>query len=135
MSKSTITRLFIAGTLTVVIGVLFEIVALFTTFAGGVIQFGGPNFVTVNGGSAAWLVLGLVLLGGLIMTGGALAALVSWVGALLNTAQLEDKTWFVLLLVLGLVSLGFVAMIAYIVIGPDGTETTTRAEPVRAARA
>ena len=35
--------------------------------------------------------------------------------------QLEDKTWFVLLLVLGLFSFGFVAMIAYVVAGPDGT--------------
>ena len=42
-------------------------------------------------------------------------------GALLNTAQLEDKTWFIVLLVLGLLSFGLVAMIAYVIGGPDGT--------------
>ena len=41
--------------------------------------------------------------------------LVSWIGALLNTAELEDKSWFLLLLVLGLLRFGIVAMLAYIV--------------------
>jgi len=36
------------------------------------------------------------------------------------TAQLEDKTWFLVLLVLGLLSFGFFAMIAYVLAGPDG---------------
>jgi len=52
---------------------------------------------------------------------------VSWIGALLNTIQLEDKTWFVLLLVLGLFSFGFVAMIAYVIAGPDGADPRQRA--------
>ena len=60
------------------------------------------------------------------ITGGAIAGLVSWIGALLNTAQLEDKTWFVLLLVLGLFSFGVLAMIAYVLAGPDGTRESVR---------
>lgn len=47
---------------------------------------------------------------------------VSWIGALLNSAQVEDKTWFIPLLVLGLLSFGLVAMIAYVITGPDGTQ-------------
>jgi hypothetical protein len=39
---------------------------------------------------------------------------------LLNTAELTDKTWFIILLVLGLFSFGLVAMIAYVIAGPDG---------------
>ena len=50
-----------------------------------------------------------------------MAAIAAWVGALLNTSSLEDKTWFATLLVLGLVSLGWVAVIAYVLTGPDGT--------------
>jgi hypothetical protein len=46
---------------------------------------------------------------------------VSWIGALLNTWQLEDKLWFGALLVGGLLGLGVVAMIAYVLAGPDGT--------------
>jgi hypothetical protein len=45
---------------------------------------------------------------------------VAWIGALINTAQLPDKAWFVLLLVLGLLSFGFIAMVAYVIAGPDG---------------
>jgi hypothetical protein len=52
---------------------------------------------------------------------GSIAGLVAWIGALINTAQLDDKAWFVVLLVLGLLSFGFVAMIAYVIAGPDGT--------------
>ena len=37
----------------------------------------------------------------------------AWIGALLNTWQLEDKLWFGALLVGGLLGLGVVAMIAY----------------------
>ena len=50
-----------------------------------------------------------------------IGGLVSWIGALLNTAQLESKTWFLVLLLLGIFSFGLVAMIAYVVAGPDGT--------------
>ncbi|MGZ6256323.1 MAG: hypothetical protein ACXWMB_04840 [Candidatus Limnocylindria bacterium] len=39
---------------------------------------------------------------------------------LLNTAELADKTWFVILLVLGIFSFGLIAMIAYVIAGPDG---------------
>jgi len=38
-----------------------------------------------------------------------------------NTYQLEDKTWFLVLLVLDLFSFGFLAMLAYIFAGPDST--------------
>ena len=48
-------------------------------------------------------------------------SLIAWIGALLNTARIADKVWFVLLLVLGLFSFGFIAMIAYVIAGPDGT--------------
>jgi hypothetical protein len=65
---------------------------------------------------------GLMILGGFAMLGGAIAGLVAWIGALINTAQLEDKAWFVLLLVLGLLSFGFIAMLAYVIAGPDSTQ-------------
>jgi hypothetical protein len=74
-----------------------------------------------------WLVIA-----SLVIAAGAIAALVSWVGALLNTVQLDDKTWFVLLLVLGLFSFGWVAMIAYVFWGPDSTRHGTT-DPSRAA--
>jgi hypothetical protein len=65
------------------------------------------------------------------MFGGAIAGLVAWIGALINTAQLADKAWFVLLLVLGLLSFGFIAMVAYVIAGPDSTQPRVQiAQPV-----
>ncbi|HEX3264350.1 MAG TPA: hypothetical protein VHR16_01670 [Candidatus Limnocylindrales bacterium] len=120
MSKATVTTLFIAAALATVVGIVVAIVAILGALAGGAVVLGGPNVVTVNGaafaGTLAWLIVA-----GLAMAAGTVAAVASWVGALLNTVQLEDKTWFILLLVLGIVSLGWVAMVAYLVAGPDAT--------------
>ncbi len=60
------------------------------------------------------------MIAALIVAGGMIAALAAWIGALLNTARLDDKTWFVLLLVLGLFSFGWVALVAYVIAGRDG---------------
>jgi hypothetical protein len=68
-----------------------------------------------------------------VVAGGGLAAIASWVGALLNTAQLDDKTWFVVLLVLGLFSFGWLGMIAYVFAGPDGSRRTGVGAPGVAA--
>ena len=54
----------------------------------------------------------------LVMVGAAIAQFVAWVAAVANTAGLPDNTWFVILLVTGLFSFGFVAMIVYLVAGP-----------------
>ena len=67
---------------------------------------------------------GPAIVAALAIIAGVIGGLVSWIGALLNTAQLEDKTWFFMLLVLGLFSFGLVAMIAYVIAGPDGTRRT-----------
>ena len=73
----------------------------------------------------AWTIFGLALIAALAVIGGLIGGLVSWIGALLNTSRSEDKTWFSVLLVLGLVSFGLVAMIAYVIAGPDGTEQSS----------
>jgi hypothetical protein len=121
MSKTIVTRLFIGGLIAVIAGVILELAAVWSTLASGVFSIGGPTVVTVNGGSFSWLMVALAIAGLLAMAGGAIAGLVAWIGALLNTVQLEDKTWFLLLLVLGLLSFGFVAMVVYLLVGPDGT--------------
>ncbi len=61
------------------------------------------------------------------MLGGFVAAFVSWIGALLNTSRIDSKAWFVALLLLGIFNLGFFAMLAYVLAGPDGWEDAPRA--------
>lgn len=84
----------------------------------------GPDVIGVQSTPLAWTIIGLGLVAVLAMIAGFIGGLVSWIGALLNTSQLEDKTWFIVLLVLGLFSFGLVAMIAYVIAAPDGTKRT-----------
>ena len=120
MSKSTITWLFFGAILALAVGCVVAAVTVVAAIAGGVIVLGGPNGFSVHGevfaGSLPWL-----LIAALAWSMGTVAALASWIGALFNTYRLDDKTWFFALLVLGLFSLGWVAMIAYVVAGPDAT--------------
>lgn len=131
ISRSTISRLFIGAILAVVAGVAVGVVAVVAALVGGVVSIGGPNIVTVNGGAFA-VTLSWLAIASLIGAVGALAALAAWIGALINTVRFEDKTWFVVLLVLGVFSFGWVAIAAYVIAGPDGT-TRGAALPGRAS--
>jgi hypothetical protein len=116
MSKPAITRLFAGSMVAAGAGLLLVLAAIWAAVAS-------DSVVTVT----------LAVAGSLALIAGVVAAVVSWVGALLNTAQLEDKTWFVSLLVLGLFSLGLLAMVAYVFAGPDATSrgaALTRQETV-----
>jgi hypothetical protein len=122
MSKPTVVKLFVGSVIAVVAGTLLAFGAVWAAYASGVLVMSGPDVIGIDPTPFAWTMVGLVILAALAMLGGFIGGLVSWIGALLNTAELEDKTWFVLLLVLGLFSFGLVAMIAYAIAGPDGTQ-------------
>ncbi len=121
MSKPTVTRIFVGSVVAVVAGLVLAFVAVWIAFANGSFIMDGPDVVGVHWTGLSWAMVGLFAVSALAVIGGAIGGLVSWIGALLNTAELTDKTWFILLLVLGLLSFGLVAMIAYVVAGPDGT--------------
>ena len=123
MSKATVTKLFVGSAIAVVAGAILIIAAVWIAIANDVFVMNrsGTEVVDIRGDSLAWSMLGLGIAGGVAAIGGMIGGLVSWIGALLNTSQLESKTWFLVLLLLGIFSFGFVAMIAYIVAGPDGT--------------
>jgi hypothetical protein len=136
MSKKNVTRLFVGAVVAVGAGLVLGVAALATALATDAIDFGGSYVIDVNGGSGAWTALGLVIVGSLVTLAGTVAAVVSWIAALLNTWQFEDKMWFWSLLALGLLGFGVVAMIAYVVAGPDGTkQTVARPGIAGAARA
>jgi hypothetical protein len=121
MSKHSVVRLFWASVISVFAGIVLAFAAAWLAFASDAFVMNGPDVVGIkgNGWSLAMVITAGIAL--LAVVAGAVGGLVSWIGALLNTAQLTDKTWFVLLLVLGLFSFGLVAMIAYVIAGPDGT--------------
>ena len=126
MTKSTITKLFIGGIVTAVAGLLLAVTAVWAAFAAGQFVMNGSDVVDFQFTAFGWSMVALMIIGGFSMIGGSIAGLVAWIGALLNTVQLEDKLWFVLLLVLGLLSFGFIAMVAYVIAGPDGTQEARR---------
>ena len=120
MSKKQITWLFVGAVVALVVGAVVALVTTVAALANGTISFGGPQVVTVDG-PALQGVLGWLFIAAAVMLGGSIAAVASWIGALSNTFRLEDRTWFVALLALGVFSLGWLAMLAYLVAGPDST--------------
>jgi hypothetical protein len=121
VNKATITRVFVGSLVAMGAGLVLFFAAGIAAIANSSFVMNGPDVVGIQSTPLALTMVVLGSLGILAMIGGGFAQLVSWVGAVLNTARLEDKTWFVVLLLLGLVSFGFVAMIAYVIAGPDGT--------------
>lgn len=132
MSKPTVTALFLGSVIAVVAGAILAVVAVWIAYANGAFVMDGPDVVGVQATPGAWVILGLGIVAALAVIAGLIGGLVSWIGALLNTAQLDDKLWFILLLVLGLVSFGVVAMFAYVIAGPDGTARHPVQAPGRA---
>ena len=124
MSKAIVTRLFIGSGIAIVSGAILAVTAVSLANANNVFVMSGPDVVGLRGSVLAWSLLGLGIVGGLAVAGGMIGGLVAWIGALLNTWQLESRTWFAVLLLLGIFNLGFFAMIAYLIAGPDSSTTT-----------
>jgi len=124
VSKVTVTRVFLGSVAAVVAGAVLAFAAVWIAYASGAFVMSGPDVIGVQSTPMAWTIVWLGVVAALAMIAGFIGGLVSWIGALLNTAQLEDKTWFIVLLVLGLFSFGLVAMIAYVIAGPDGAKQT-----------
>jgi hypothetical protein len=120
MSKATVTRLFIGSVIAAGAGTIVAILAVWTAIANDVFVMQGADIAAIQGSLLAWILLGFGVVGGLAVAGGLIGGLVSWIGALLNTSQLESMTWFLALLLLGIFNFGFFAMIAYLIAGPDG---------------
>lgn len=145
MTKSVIVKTWVGGVAAVAAGLLMAGVATAFMLAYGgrfipATTDQGYEFTpTLNG--FFWTMVALICVGGLVALGGQLTQTIAWIGALVNTHHLADKTWFTLLLVGGLLSLvvaltGAAAMIAYIVAGPDGEamELSPRTAPLRRPR-
>src|SRR5436305_14245221 len=134
MTKRTITTWWLIGTIVLIVGGLL---ALFSSLAlashiGTLTDNFQPNSNFVPD-SYFWTLTSLIILGGIAVLGGIVVQLVTWIGAVINTNRLVDKTWFnvmlwcgvaglVLSLFTGLVGtlVGWVLMIIYLVGGPDG---------------
>jgi len=120
MFKATVTRLFLGSLVAFAAGAVVAIFAIALAMANDVFVMDGNDVTAIQGGALGWALVGLAILGGLAAAGGVITGFIAWIGAVLNTWQLENKGWFVALLLLGIFNFGFIAMIAYVIAGPDG---------------
>jgi hypothetical protein len=119
MSKRTIGIWWTAGTIAALAGTAGALLVAYATNPGNALH-------GHTGTAVALLVASFIVLGG-----GGIALLVAWIGALVNTHRLADRTWFNRLLWLGIAGLvlspivvgGLLwwgLLLAYLGNGPDG---------------
>lgn len=132
MSKRTITQIFVGSLVAIAAGVVMALAAGAVALANGSLVKDGPDVVGVRASSLGWAMLAVAVLGILTVFGGLIAQFVAWLGAVINTSQLTDKTWFIVLLVTGLLSFGFIAMIVYVFAGPGDPRPAASGAPQRA---
>ena len=77
MSKETVRRLFVGAIVAFAVGLVLVLAGAWAAVASSTV-------VTAT----------LIAVGALAMLAATVAGIVSWLGALHNTWQLEDKTWF-----------------------------------------
>lgn len=130
MTKSAISKIWIAGLIAIVAGLIVGGVSL------GLMLANGGHYVPAASGNGYdfiprldgyfWTTIIFMIGGFTVVAAGGIAQLVAWIGALVNTYPLQDRTWFVVLLAGGLIGLAFgltqfAVMIAYLIAGPDGS--------------
>jgi hypothetical protein len=130
MTKSLITKTWIGGLAVFAAGIIVAVVGVFLMLAygGTFTQVAGTNDYNFdpNLNGFFWITIGLMVTGGVIAFIGSIAQFVAWVGGMINSYALPDRTWFAVLLIGGVLSfafapLGFAAMLAYVIGAPDGT--------------
>jgi hypothetical protein len=143
MKKTTVTRTWIAGLVALALGLAVAglSIGLMLAYGGTFTTTGtenGYHFVPSFDGFF-WTMVGVMIAGFSITALGGIVQLAAWIGALVNTYKLQDKTWFAILLAGGLLSvviglLGFAAMVAYLIAGPDGMAVQQQRIPAPAPR-
>jgi len=130
MTKPMITKTWIAGLVVLAAGLVVAAVggALMLAYGGTFTHIAGTansyTFVPTLD-SFFWTTVVVVSIGAVLAALGGIVQLVAWIGGLVNSYRLTDKTWFVVLLLGGVLGLafgliGFAAMVAYIIAAPDG---------------
>lgn len=123
MTKPMVTKIFMGSLIAIAAGVFLMAVGFLIALASGTFVMEGPDLTGFQLSASTPAALVIAFIGLMAVIAGGIGQFVAWLGAVINTARLDDKTWFIVLLVLGLLSFGFVAMIVYVLAGPDGMAT------------
>lgn len=134
MTKPMITRTWIAGLVVLAAGLVVAAVGVFLMLGyGGTFTriAGTANYDFVPKlDSFFWSTVAAIVAGGVLAVIGGIVQLAAWIGGLVNSYRIPDKTWFVILLLGGVFGLafgliGFAVMVAYIIAAPDGALYST----------
>ncbi|HET9780893.1 MAG TPA: hypothetical protein VFR33_03865 [Candidatus Dormibacteraeota bacterium] len=130
MTKSMITKVWIGGLAVFAAGIIVALVGVFLMlgYGGTFTQIAGSNNYQFdpNIDGFFWVTIALIVTGGVIAFIGSIGQFVAWIGGMVNSYALPERTWFAVLLIGGVLSfafapLGFAAMLAYVIGAPDGT--------------
>lgn len=127
MSKSVVAKVFWGSLIGLSAAIVLFLAAGGIALSNDVFIMSGPDVAGIRPDAFSWFMVGLAGVAVLVMVVAGMALFVAWIGAVLNTANLPDKTWFIVLLVGGLLGVGFITTLIYIFAGPDGQPMTTRA--------
>jgi uncharacterized membrane protein len=119
VAKATIGKLFWGSLIAFGGALILLAVAGGLAIANGSLVRDGPDVTAIRENAFGWVMVALAAVAALVMIAAAVTQFAAWVGAVINTAGLKDKTWFIILLVTGLLSFGFIAMIIYLIAGPE----------------
>ena len=131
MLRSTVSKLFFGSLIAAVGGLVMCVVAVIVAATTDGLIMRGPDVVGVHSNGAGVAVVVVAVLSMLLLLGAAVAQFVAWIGGVINTAALSDKTWFVVLLVVGLLGFVLVANILYLAARPDQPSIDATLRPER----
>lgn len=122
MSRSVIVKWFYGSLIGLAGGLILLSGAGVLALGADILVMDGPDVVGIRSTVSAWTLAGLLGLAVAVLIGSGVAMFVAWIGAVINTASLPDKTWFIVLLVVGLLGMAVFVTIAYVAAGPDGLQ-------------
>jgi hypothetical protein len=136
MSRSVIAKLFFGSLIAIAAAVVLVAIAVAVAVGSSSLTMHGQEVVGVQA-PFGWAIVLAAILAGLVFFAGSLAQLVAWIGALIETAPIENKAWFIILLVAGLLGFGLIAMLVYLLAepGPGRTSAPTGATSATVASA
>jgi hypothetical protein len=120
-------------------GLALSTVVLVLSVRTSGLRMRGPDVVGVNTNPAGVSIVVMAVVAALLFIAATTAQLVVWVSTMVETAQRADKTWFVMLLAVGLLGLIGIANLLYLTVvpkllGPGPRQRATTAPGVGADR-
>jgi hypothetical protein len=123
MSRSVIAKLFYGSLIAIVVAIALLAAAIALAVSSSSLIMHGPDVVGVQS-AFGWGMVAVAAMAILAIVAASIAQLVAWIGALINTAPLENKTWFVVLLVSGILGFGLISMLVFLLTEADARRTS-----------